>query len=193
MAETAAPASAGATETSMTDLQWQALLQAAFPDGVVKNGEGTDLAVTAPGGAMSVNIGIGRMVIRGQIYRNDASLAKTIAAADPSLPRIDRIVIHADLSAHSVASLVLAGTPNASPVAPALTQTSTVWELSLATIAVGAAVTQIVAGNVTDTRPYGGFDAFRLPAATAGTKIYVQQNQPTDLTKYTIWVKTPFA
>jgi hypothetical protein len=43
---------------------------------------------------------------------------------------------------------VIAGTPAGSPTAPALPANS----ISLATIAVGAAVTQINSGNITDTR-----------------------------------------
>ena len=43
---------------------------------------------------------------------------------------------------------VIAGTPAGSPVAPALPANS----ISLATVAVGAAVTQINSGNITDTR-----------------------------------------
>jgi hypothetical protein len=43
---------------------------------------------------------------------------------------------------------VIAGTPAGSPVAPALPANS----ISLATVAVGAAVTQINTGNITDTR-----------------------------------------
>jgi hypothetical protein len=43
---------------------------------------------------------------------------------------------------------VIAGTPAGSPVAPSLPANS----ISLATIAVGAAVTQINSGNITDTR-----------------------------------------
>jgi hypothetical protein len=43
---------------------------------------------------------------------------------------------------------VIAGTPSATPSAPALPANS----LSLATVAVGAAVTQINSGNITNTR-----------------------------------------
>lgn len=84
---------------------------------------------------------------------NDATTILTIGTADPSLPRIDRIVVTVNDAFYSGASnnvvfAVVAGTPNASPTAPATPSNS----ISLATIAVAAATTTITAGNITDTR-----------------------------------------
>jgi hypothetical protein len=84
---------------------------------------------------------------------NDASTVLTITTADPTNPRIDRIVVTVNDafytgSTNNVEFQVLAGTPAGSPTAPATPADS----ISLATIAVGAAVTQINSGNITDTR-----------------------------------------
>lgn len=84
---------------------------------------------------------------------NDASQVLTITTADPSNPRIDRVVVtvqdsYYTGSADDVIFQVIAGTPAGSPVAPATPANS----ISLATVSVGTAVTQINSGNITDTR-----------------------------------------
>lgn len=122
----------------------------------------SSLAVTAnsPAG-MSVRVASGWAAILGTtttgmgaytIY-NDASETLTVTTADPTNPRIDRVVATVRDAYYSgayndVIFQVIAGTPAGSPVAPAIPDNS----ISLATIAVGAAVTQINTGNITDTR-----------------------------------------
>jgi len=86
-------------------------------------------------------------------FYNDATTNLTVTTADPSNPRIDRVVVTVNDSAYSGATnnvtfTVVAGTPAASPTAPATPTNS----ISLATIAVAAGTTSIVAGNITDTR-----------------------------------------
>lgn len=122
----------------------------------------SSLAVTAnsPAG-MSVRVAAGWAAIIGTtttdmgvytIY-NDAQATLTITTADPTNPRIDLICATVRDAYYSgafndVIFQVIAGTPAGSPVAPALPANS----ISLATVAVGAAVTQINSGNITDTR-----------------------------------------
>lgn len=122
----------------------------------------SSLAVTqnSPAG-MSVLIAAGWGGILGttqanmgvyQFY-NDASATATITTANPSNPRIDRVCITVNDayytgSLNNVAINVVAGTPAASPVAPATPDNS----ISLATVAVGAGVTSILTANITDTR-----------------------------------------
>jgi hypothetical protein len=122
----------------------------------------TSLAVSAnsPAG-MSVVVAPGWAAIVGTIQANmgtyvaynDANNVLTITTADPSNPRIDRVVVTVNDayytgSADDVQFQVIAGTPAGSPVAPAVPANS----ISLATVLVGAAVTQINSGNITDTR-----------------------------------------
>jgi hypothetical protein len=88
---------------------------------------------------------------------NDATDTLTITTADPTNPRIDLVCATVRDAFYSGANndvifQVIAGTPAGSPVAPSLPANS----VSLATIAVGAAVTQINAGNITDTRVDAG-------------------------------------
>jgi hypothetical protein len=122
----------------------------------------TSLAVTAnsPAG-MSVRVAAGwAAIIRTTttdmgVYSlyNDALATLTITTADPTNPRIDLVCATVRDAFYSgafndVIFQVIAGTPAGSPVAPALPANS----ISLATVAVGAAVTQINTGNITDTR-----------------------------------------
>lgn len=122
----------------------------------------SSLEVTAnsPAG-MSVRVGIGWAAIIGTtqanmgayVIYNDGTDVLTVTTADPSNPRIDRVVATIQDAYYSgafnnVIFQVIAGTPASSPVAPATPANS----ISLATIAVGAGVTQINTGNITDTR-----------------------------------------
>ena len=122
----------------------------------------SSLAVTAnsPAG-MSVRVAPGWAAILGTVQANqgvyttynDAITTLTVTTANPTNPRIDRVVVTVRDAYYSgafndVIFQVLAGTPAGSPVAPAVPDNS----ISLATIAVGAGVTQINTGNITDTR-----------------------------------------
>jgi hypothetical protein len=122
----------------------------------------SSLAVTAnsPAG-MSVRVASGWAAIVGTttinmgVYTayNDASVTLTVTTANPTNPRIDLVCMTVRDAYYAGADndvilQVIAGTPAGSPVAPALPANS----ISLATIAVGAAVTQINSGNITDTR-----------------------------------------
>ncbi len=119
------------------------------------------LLVTANGTPnMTVNVALGWGAIVSSTanagvytFYNDATTNLAITTADPTNPRIDRVVVTVNDSAYSGATnnvvfQVLAGTPAASPTAPATPTNS----ISLATIAVAAGTTSIVAGNITDTR-----------------------------------------
>jgi hypothetical protein len=120
------------------------------------------MAVTpnSPAG-MSVRVATGWAAVVGTtqanmgVYTayNDATTTLTVTTADPTNPRIDRVVMTIRDAYYTgvnndVIYQVLAGTPAGSPTAPATPANS----ISLATIAVGAAVTSITAGNITDTR-----------------------------------------
>lgn len=84
---------------------------------------------------------------------NDANNVLTVTTANPTNPRIDRVVVTIQDAYYTgafndVIFQVIAGTPAGSPTAPATPANS----ISLATIAVGAGVTSILNANITDTR-----------------------------------------
>jgi hypothetical protein len=122
----------------------------------------SSLAVTqnSPAG-MSVRVAAGWAAIIGTtqanmgayVAYNDAQTTLTVTTADPTNPRIDRVVVTVRDAYYSgafndVIFQVLAGTPAGSPTAPAVPANS----ISLATLAVGAGVTSITTANITDTR-----------------------------------------
>ena len=94
-------------------------------------------------------------MIRGYYYglQNDGSGVKTFThTTEPSLNRIDRIILRLDLTARTIAAVKLIGAAGASPSAPALTRSSTVYELSLAQVLVQAGAAAITADDITDER-----------------------------------------
>lgn len=145
--------------SSLTDAEWGEFGKALLGTGVIKGAliagsAGNDFAVTAPGSGMTVNVGTGQAMAYGHWCENDASSSQAISAADPTNPRIDRVVLRHDVTAKTVSIVVLAGTAAPSPSAPTLTQTPSTWELSLCQVAVGAGVSAISSGNITDERTY---------------------------------------
>jgi hypothetical protein len=130
--------------------------------------------VVAPGWAAIVGTTQANMGVY-TVY-NDANTTLTITTSNPTNPRIDRIVATVQDAYYSgafndVIFQVIAGTPAGSPVAPATPANS----ISLATVLVGAAVTQINAGNITDTRvdvttnlPTGDITAVTAGAGLSG-------------------------
>lgn len=126
-------------------------------EGVKPGSAATPLLVTGDSSGMNVKVAAGQAMVRGHYFLNDATATVTVTAAHATLARIDSVVINLDPSTNAATLAVVAGTPNASPVAPTLTQTdSGVYQFLLAQVAVGAAVSTITAGNVTDARTYLG-------------------------------------
>ncbi len=138
---------------SYSDENFAECLNRLFGDGVL-SGVTNELAVTASDpAAMSVVVATGEAWNHGSWYSNDAAKTLTVTASDPSNPRIDLVILRRTASSNTCVLAVLAGTPAGSPSAPSLTQTAATWEYTLAQLAVGAGVTSIVAGNITDKRP----------------------------------------
>lgn len=115
-----------------------------------------DFPVTAAGG-LTVTVGAGRGWVhpsRFTGYSITKREADTLALplADPSLPRIDRIVMRYDAGARAASLQVLQGTASSTPTAPAISRTELTYDLCLAEIARPAGSTSISTGQITDTR-----------------------------------------
>lgn len=122
-------------------------------EGVKGSSSGTELKPFGDSTGMQVKVYAGQAMVRGHYYVSTATETLTVTAAHATLARIDAVVLELDPSANTILLKVLAGTPNASPVAPTLTQTDAgIYQLLLGTVAVAAAATGISAGNVTDAR-----------------------------------------
>lgn len=115
-----------------------------------------DFPVTAAGG-LKVTVGGGRGWVhpsRFTGYSITKREADTLALplADPSLPRIDRIVMRYDAGARAASLQVLQGTASSTPTAPAISRTELIYDLCLAEITRPAGSTSISTGQITDTR-----------------------------------------
>ncbi len=115
-----------------------------------------DFPVTAAGG-LKVTVGAGRGWVRPSrftgysITKREADTL-TMPLADPSLPRIDRIVMRYDAGARAASLQVLQGTASSTPTAPAISRTELIYDLCLAEITRPAGSTSISTGQITDTR-----------------------------------------
>lgn len=115
-----------------------------------------DFAVT-PAGGVKVTVSAGQGWVRPARFEGYSIIMReaetlTLALADGQRPRIDRIVLRFDAAAHKSSLLVVQGTPDTQPTAPAISRTATVYDLCLADVTRPAGSTAITAGNITDTR-----------------------------------------
>ena len=127
---------------------------AGLTSGVFSSAE--DFPVTAAGG-LKVTVGAGRGWVHPSrftgysITKREAD-TMTLPLADPSLPRIDRIVMRYDAGARAASLQVLQGTASSTPTAPAISRTELIYDLCLAEITRPAGSTSITTGQITDTR-----------------------------------------
>jgi hypothetical protein len=139
--------------SSITELQWQKMAQHWLKTGVI-TGVLNNLQVYADSTGMQVKVKSGATWIKGHYFESDAEEILSIASADPTNPRIDRVIIRLDWTANTIDLAVIQGTPAVSPELPVLTQNSSRWEIPLGQIRVNAGVSSIVAGDVTDDRDF---------------------------------------
>ena len=127
---------------------------AGLTSGVFSGAE--DFPVTAAGG-LKVTVGAGRGWVHPSrftgysITKREADTL-TMPLADPSIPRIDRIVMRYDAGARAASLQVLQGTASSTPTAPAVSRTELIYDLCLAEITRPAGSTSISTGQITDTR-----------------------------------------
>lgn len=171
MAQTYFPFDSGAG-ASITESQWQSMAKHWLGTGVIF-GVMNNLEVYGDSTGMQVKAKSGAAWIEGHYYQTDTLEILSIASADLTNPRVDRVVVRLDWTANTALLAVLQGTPAVSPVAPALTQNSSRWEIPIAQVRVNASVSTIVAGDVTDER----IDAQKLAKkAQEGWSVLVLQN-----------------
>ena len=112
----------------------------------------TNLQVMATTG-LTVSILAGWGFIACHWLNNTSSRVITLNSANPSLSRIDRIILRLDRANRRMELAVLNGTPAGTPTAPALTRTSNgVYELSLAQVRISAGATALAQADITDER-----------------------------------------
>lgn len=127
---------------------------AGLTSGVFSGAE--DFPVTAAGG-LTVIVGAGRGWVHPSrftgysITKREADTL-TMPLADPSLPRIDRIVMRYDAGARAASLQVLQGTASSTPTAPAISRTELIYDLCLAEIKRPAGSTAVTVADIYDTR-----------------------------------------
>lgn len=135
-------------------------------------------------GSMDVSIQNGAGIFHdGLPYVNDTTrVVVTLAAADPSHDRIDRVVLRVTRRGQGEEGkftwLVITGTPDATPLAPDILRVAESWDFSFAQIRVPKGAVGVSAGNLTDERYSEELNqawAFRLPAnLRVGDLLYVR-------------------
>lgn len=115
-----------------------------------------DFAVT-PAGGVKVTVSAGQGWVRPARFEGYSIIMReaetlTLALADGQRPRIDRIVLRFDAASRKSSLLILQGTPDTQPTAPAISRTTTVYDLCLAEVTRPAGSTSITAAHIKDTR-----------------------------------------
>lgn len=113
----------------------------------------TQLQVRASSG-MQVTVGAGSGWINGHKMVNTADLNLELDASDVVLNRIDLVIFYVDYSTRTMGIEIKKGTIASTPSAPALTRTSSRYEMCLAQISVAKQISAITAAMITDTRGY---------------------------------------
>jgi hypothetical protein len=121
-----------------------------FTNGVLIN-PATCFKVTADNG-LTIALQPGTCNINGRIGTNSNTKTIELTTANGTWARIDRVVLRLDITSRLIEVDVLVGTPAATPTAPALTRTETIYELGIADIRIPKGATSIQQSNITDTR-----------------------------------------
>lgn len=125
-------------------------------DGILHTDKQTDLGlrVSVVTGTLTTKVSVGKAIIKGYAYENTTDLTLKHDIPEPTLKRIDRIVLRLDLSNSSryVKLFVKKGTSATSPIAPTLQRDQYIHELSLAQVLVRENTTQLIETDLKDER-----------------------------------------
>jgi C1q domain len=124
------------------------------------------VAQTVPA-RLAVQVNTGEAFIEGYWYGNSSIKEIDLPAADAVNPRIDRIVLRLDVvNQRKITAEYLQGVAAVAPVAPDLTRTDQIYEISLAQVYVAAGATSILNANITDERSNLGVCGWAIPYVT---------------------------
>jgi hypothetical protein len=124
-------------------------------NGVNGTPDGGELEVDAATAGLAVDIAAGQAMVRGHFYISTDTETRALAVADSVNDRIDTVVLRLDPVANTILLAVKTGTPDPSPVAPALVETDGgVFEQPLADVLVPANAG--IPGTITDRREFMG-------------------------------------
>lgn len=148
------PFGAGAG-SGIDETEWSEFARYFRATGVIEGGLSlNDLEGYADSTGMQVKVKSGVAMIEGHFIKSTAVETLPITTSDPTNPRIDLIVARVDWVNNDMEIDVVDGAASGSPSPPALTRTSSVYEIQLAEVYVAASVSTIDAGDITDTREW---------------------------------------
>lgn len=140
---------------------WQKSIGAILHDGVIC-GFFDDLFTYADGSGMQVKIKAGSAHIKGNYFYSDAEEILLINPAPTTAgqSRLDLVVCEVNWTTKVMSLKIVTGTAASSPTQPAMTRTSTIWQIPLALVTVETNVTNIAANAIIDRRSWalGTFD-----------------------------------
>lgn len=116
---------------------------------LVKTGVFYD-GLTCRGSGMNVIVSEGSANVTGFLYNNSDDLTLSIDTAHASLPRKDSIMIRHDITNRRINAVVVKGTPQSNPVAPAPVRSTTYFDLKIAEVLISGGASSV--GTITDTR-----------------------------------------
>lgn len=115
------------------------------------------LQISSANDGLRVHASYGSAMVSGRYYalEDDGGAIKQIALSAPaSRPRIDRIILRMDANTDQklVTMMILQGVEADSPVAPTLTRTDVVYEISLARVYLTPGISVVTPEAITDER-----------------------------------------
>lgn len=130
----------------------------------------TNAFSVSAGDNMLVKVHAGSAIINGITCLEDTERTLSLQAADATYDRIDTVVLRLNTSVdvRAIDLYVVKGTASASPVAPVLTRSGSVYELGLANVYIPANVVTITNERITDTRGDSLRCGYSISAGYAG-------------------------
>lgn len=138
-----------------TEDWWREYAGLLLSDGVIDGAE-NELETFGDSSGLQVKVKSGRHWQRGHWAKLTAQQTLAIGANSSGSPRIDRVVARVDTVNNRVELDVIQGTPAGSPTAPVVATGPSLYEQSLAQVAVANGAATIAAANVTDERVFAG-------------------------------------
>lgn len=114
-----------------------------------------EMLVYADSTGMQVKVKTGEVWIEGHWGQISVEKPVAVATAHATLTRLDRVIARADFDNNRIEADILTNASPGSTTPPALTQNTSIWEISLALVSIPALDTGIDAGQVTDQRTWG--------------------------------------
>ena len=144
---------------SVTEQQYGDLFGAVAQSGILGAPTANNFLVTAAGSSMQLTVtavgGASRALLRGHAVLMTTNEVVTVAAAAATV-RADLVVLRLDYAANTIGPAIRTGTAGSSTPPAPVWGTGGIYEIPLASVAVGANVTVISAANLVDLRRFSG-------------------------------------